>query len=959
MIYAAVKSLLLFAKLLPINQSNYINHIRQRFGPLTAKHTFMYVKLLIKQAKLKKDLEFLRTCKHEQLAPTFVRVKIPNTHQHYKRAIHSFRMQLLNDEIKIKKRKLTKNYKLSNNMLALLKDSITGLTLIKLKSIFQQMIKQRVDTWVKTHAGKLQSLRGEKEKDLPKNNHKNNNNNTILPDTPPIITNLSTRQLTEEETSVLQQGLDFVFPPTRFDDRTFIANMETYFVNLLGHATDKRDYETKEEEEQTIYHLTPTQLQCANKLRSSCNSFRYGAMREINTHKQATTRAQMTINRLSKDTSIIITRPDKGRGVVILNKNDYIKKMGELLADSSTFQRIEQDQTIKQENRLNRKLAELKNNGFLTEQDYQYARSRGSQPARIYGLPKTHKVRDTEGIPPLRPIVSSSNTFNYRLAKLLAMKINHIRQNPNIIKDTFSFVDWLHKLKLNPKDYKMLSFDITSLFTKVPLDQTIKIILDKMYGKEHTCLYSKNPKSAWCQTCKNRHEMKTLLEMATKETHFTFNGEIFCQRNGIAMGSPLGPIFADVYVSYLEEKFMKRIQSVGVEHYKRFVDDTFTLVHKDINKNTILDILNSYDSEIQFTCEEEMEHRISFLDVSIERAPTDLQTPFLTRVYRKPTFTGLLLKWASHVPRTYKVSAISSMVYRAIRICSTYKSLTQEFDKIRALAWNNGYPANFTDAQIRNTLNRHYEHNSTSPIVSIQTQGKKKEQVFVDIPFFRKHTEKLGKKLINIAETVRPQLHVQPIPRPPSSIGMAFSSKDKIPLLLKSGIVYKVSCQDCPANYIGKTLRQLDRRLQEHGKPLGEQLLSPTSNPPEDVRRSNRQTKPMQRYGTQETPHTAQTTDDTTIPKNVQSALSKHSSELQHKIDWTNVQMLDKDRSPYRLLVRESLLIRQMEPVLNRTTNSIPLLVFPEGLVDPKPTVKMKNQHSDRPPHHHGEGTKR
>ena len=102
MLFAAVKSLILFSKLLPINTNNYVNYVRQRFGPFTAKQVFWYAKLLIKQMKIRKDIEFLRTCKREQLIPTFVRIKIPSTHQHYKRAIHLFRMELLDAEVKIK-----------------------------------------------------------------------------------------------------------------------------------------------------------------------------------------------------------------------------------------------------------------------------------------------------------------------------------------------------------------------------------------------------------------------------------------------------------------------------------------------------------------------------------------------------------------------------------------------------------------------------------------------------------------------------------------------------------------------------------------------------------------------------------------------------------------------------------------------------------------------------------------
>jgi hypothetical protein len=497
----------------------------------------------------------------------------------------------------------------------------------------------------------------------------------------------------------------------------------------------------------------------------------------------------------------------------------------------------------------------------------------------------------------------------------------------------------------------MLSFDIISLFTKVPLNQTIDIILEKLYGKKHTCIFSKEPKDTWCQNCKQRFEMKYLLEMATKETHFLFNDKIYCQRNGIAMGSPLGPLFADLYVNYLENKFMKRINTNGVVYYKRFVDDTFTLVHKNTDKNKILEILNSYDNEIQFTCEEEKKRKLSFLDVKIRRTKTAL-IPFATSIHRKPTFTGLLLKWSSYVPKTYKISAISSMIYRAIKICSTFKLMTREFSFIRKLARQNGYPINFIGAQIRQTLNRYYNQKDSAPSETSTAAilgAKKKEQAYVDIPYFDKTTEKLGKKLIKIAASVRPQLHVQPIPRPPPAISTFFSSKDKIPTSLQSGVVYEISCQNCHATYVGKTLRQIQRRLHEHGKPSPPEPkptipAETTTNSENDLRRSKRTHKPIDRYGISQVTYNSEEEDEknSNDKKIIQSALFKHANEHQHQINWDETKVIDKDSAPYRLLIRESLAIKQTQPILNRTVNSVPLLVFPEGLPVKKPTVKIK-----------------
>ncbi len=125
-----------------------------------------------------------------------------------------------------------------------------------------------------THEHKLYSLREQKGPESTQT--------AVSSTSLKIVTNLSNRQLTNDELSILEQGFDFIFPSKKFDDRTFIANIEAYFVNLSDHATERRDYEEKDENDPIIYNLTPIQLECINKLRSICNTFRRKTTNEKN-----------------------------------------------------------------------------------------------------------------------------------------------------------------------------------------------------------------------------------------------------------------------------------------------------------------------------------------------------------------------------------------------------------------------------------------------------------------------------------------------------------------------------------------------------------------------------------------------------------------------------------------------------------------------------------------------------
>jgi len=274
-----------------------------------------------------------------------------------------------------------------------------------------------------------------------------------------------------------------------------------------------------------------------------------------------------------------------------------------------------------------------------------------------------------------------------------------------------------------------------------------------------------------------------------------------------------------------------------------------------------------------------------------------------------------------------------------------------EFKFIKKISKANGYSTNFIYTQIKKTLGRYYDKingtnqftSKTKSKTSFDSDSGKKEQIFIDIPFVGKPTEKLGKRLINIAKSINPQIHIQPIHRPPPSISKSFGIKDPIPKLLQSNIVYKINCSNCEASYIGKTIRQATRRLNEHGSNITNENIIHTPIPVitpnvDNLRRSKRNKGKIIQYFPKE--------EDFELPTNqkkeINSALYKHIIETNHTINWTDFKVITKDTKHYRLLVRESLAITHQQPSLNRTVCSVPLIVYPEGIQKKRPKVKMK-----------------
>ena len=162
-----------------------------------------------------------------------------------------------------------------------------------------------------------------------------------------------------------------------------------------------------------------------------------------------------------------------------------------------------------------------------------------------------------------------------------------------------------------------------------------------------------------------------LLEFCLRTTYFLFQGEFYQQLEGTAMGSPISPIIANLFLEDLEAKALSSSPHPP-SMWKRYVDDTLTIINRD-HKDAFLDHLNSIDDNIRFTSEDPKEDgSISFLDILII---PDANGKLNTSVYRKPTHTDMYLHWDSHRNIPAKYSVIGTLYHRTNTICSTTQYL--------------------------------------------------------------------------------------------------------------------------------------------------------------------------------------------------------------------------------------------------------------------------------------------
>ena len=161
---------------------------------------------------------------------------------------------------------------------------------------------------------------------------------------------------------------------------------------------------------------------------------------------------------------------------------------------------------------------------------------------KFYGTAKKHKLTPTRTIDdlPIRSVISNMGIASYQLAKYLAKLLSPLSKSEYTVDNNVEFINNIKSEKV-PTGHSFISFDVKSLFTNVPLDYTINIILRRIYDDNE--LYTNISKK----------EMKELLLLCTKNTHFTFNNEIYQQCDGVAMGPPLGPVITGIFMVELEK----------------------------------------------------------------------------------------------------------------------------------------------------------------------------------------------------------------------------------------------------------------------------------------------------------------------------------------------------------------------------------------------------------------------
>ena len=364
-----------------------------------------------------------------------------------------------------------------------------------------------------------------------------------------------------------------------------------------------------------ISNIPETKLQqIKTKLRSTCDKY---------TETKVPYKHRKIVNELSKQIDIVILKAVKGRSVVILDRGKYTKRCLNIL-NTTQFQKQNKDPMKTMMRKVWSILQKIKSK--LTINEYKQLYPSGLSPGKLYGTAKIHKLSNDDNVEklPIWPIISNINNTIYHLAKDLSKVIATLSISEYTVSSTKDIVQNIRSIKV-PTGYDMISFDVKSVFTNLPLEYNIDLILKRIYDNGELSADI------------TRSEIKEILNLCTKNVQFAFNGDIYLQTHRVLMDSPLGPVLAGIFMVCLEWSLVPVLKD-QLSFWKWYVHNTITFI-KIWSAEYALLILNSFHPNIEFTYETEVNSKLTFLDILLLREGQNI----LTTVYRKVTNSDVYL----------------------------------------------------------------------------------------------------------------------------------------------------------------------------------------------------------------------------------------------------------------------------------------------------------------------------
>jgi hypothetical protein len=226
---------------------------------------------------------------------------------------------------------------------------------------------------------------------------------------------------------------------------------------------------------------------------------------------------------------IVSTKADKGKTIVIMNKDMYTQKVEEFLTNNN-FRQLQNDPTDKYQKQVLRII--LKCNTLIGQQRKKYLTQIKPQPSTLNAQIKIHKDNET-----IRPVINNTHAPTYKIAKFLNKWFTNTLQlqNTYVTYNSTQLAHDLTKLQVTEAN-RMVKFDIKDLYVNIPIDETINITKTLLTNKKIDNTLTE-------QAC-------ILLSTILKQNYLQFNGKFYQPNKGVAMGSPISGLIAELFLQH-------------------------------------------------------------------------------------------------------------------------------------------------------------------------------------------------------------------------------------------------------------------------------------------------------------------------------------------------------------------------------------------------------------------------
>ena len=353
-----------------------------------------------------------------------------------------------------------------------------------------------------------------------------------------------------------------------------------------------------------------------------------------------------------------------------------------------------------------------------------------------------------------------------------------------------------------------MSFDVTALYTSLPINRTLEIVVSLLEDENSPCL----------PTTLNCNQIVELLELCLRSTFFSFQERFYKLEDGVAMGSPVSSVVANIFMMNFERKALGTATYFEPRLWRRYVDDVYSIIKK-LRIEGLLAHINSIDGNIRFTLERECDRGLPFLDVKVNREEGG---QLRTAVYRKATYTNQILNFQSHHSTSAKTSVVRSLMDGLDTHFETEdeEGRNAEKEKIMKTLELNGYPRCFVkQVEIKKKKARADKREK-----KITAHNREQRRYRLSVPYIQGLSESIARVLGPIGIDVAHRANLW-------KWRLCKAIKDKLSLSKRKGVVYCIECNDCECIYIlGKRegrLKIASKSIRSRGTPGWARLKSP------------------------------------------------------------------------------------------------------------------------------------